>query len=102
ISYIRKDYTTAIEGWKKFQMVQGATMLHEYDLSNYALGYAYFQRKEKEDYTNAQLSFRKFLLSKGKYEDNKIADANIRTADSYFMNRDFLQASEYYKTAISM
>lgn len=102
ISYIRKDYTTAIDGWKKFQVVQGATMLHEYDLSNYALGYAYFQRKEKEDYTNAQLSFRKFLLSKGKYEDNKIADANIRTADSYFMNRDFLQASEYYKTAISL
>lgn len=102
ISYIRKDYSTAIEGWKKFQVIQGATMLPEYDLSNYALGYAYFQRKEKEDFTNAHLSFRKFLLTKNKYDENKIADAKIRTADAYFMNRDFLQASAYYKEAISM
>jgi tetratricopeptide (TPR) repeat protein len=102
ISYLRKDYTTAIDTWKKFQVTQGATMLNEYDLSNYALGYAYFQRKEKEDYTNANISFRKFLLTKNTYDENKIADANIRAADSYFMNRDFAQASEYYKTAIAM
>ena len=102
ISYLRKDYTTAIEGWKKFQVIQGATMLQEYDLSNYAIGYAYFQRKEKEDYTNANISFRKFLLSKIKYEDAKIVDANIRAADCYFMNRDFAQASDLYKVAIGM
>jgi TolA-binding protein len=102
ISYLRKNYSTAIEGWKKFQEIQGATSLDEYDLSNYALGYAYFQRKEKEDYTNANISFRKFLLSKNKYDLKKIADANIRTADSYFMNRDFARASDYYETAIAM
>ncbi len=102
ISYIRKDYTTAIEAWKKFQVTQGATMLNEYDLSNYALGYAYFQRKEKDDYTNANISFRKFLLTKNKYDEKKMADANVRTADAYFMNRDFVQAADYYKTAIDM
>ncbi|MES2679975.1 MAG: tetratricopeptide repeat protein [Bacteroidota bacterium] len=102
ISYIRKDYTTAIDGWKKFQLVPGAPALQEYDLSNYAIAYAYFQRKEKEDFANANVSFRKFLLSKNKYDDNKIADANIRTADCYFMNLDFQQASEYYKTAINL
>jgi TolA-binding protein len=100
ISYIRKDYTTAIDAWKKFQLTQGATQLNEYDLSNYALGYAYFQRKDKEDFTSANISFRKFLLSKGTHDENKIIDAQIRTADCYFMNRDFLQAGEYYKTAI--
>lgn len=102
IYYLRKDYTTAIDAWKKFQVTQGATSLLEYDLSNYALGYAYFQRKEKEDYTNANISFRKFLLTKNSYDENKMADANIRTADAYFMNRDFVQASEYYKKAIAM
>ena len=102
ISYLRKDYSTAIEGWKKFQVTQGAPSLQEYDLSNYALGYAYFQRKEKDDYTNANISFRKFLLTKNDYDVNKIADANIRTADAYFMNRDFAQASDYYKKAIAM
>jgi len=102
ISYLRKNYSTAIEGWKKFQEIQGATALDEYDLSNYALGYAYFQRKEKEDYSNANIAFRKFLLSKNKYDPNKLADANIRTADSYFMIRDFARASDYYETAIAM
>lgn len=100
ISYIRRDYTTAIDGWKKFQVTQGASMLPEYDLSNYALGYAYFQRKEKEDYTNSNLSFRKFLLTQNTYDEKKIIDATIRVADTYFMNRDFVQAAEHYKKAI--
>ena len=102
ISYIRKDYSTAIDAWKKFQVTDGAPQLQEYDLSNYALGYAYFQRKDKEDYSNANISFRKFLLSKNKYDVNKVTDATIRAADCYFMNRDFIQASEYYKTAIDL
>lgn len=102
INYIRKNYTAAIDAWKLFQVTQGATSLTEYDLSNYALGYAYFQRKERDDYTNANISFRKFLLTRNSYDENKIADANIRTADSYFMNRDFAQASDYYKRAIAL
>lgn len=100
ISYIRKDYNTAIETWKKFQNTQGASMLNEYELSNYALGYAYFQRKDKDDYSNANIAFRKFLLTKNKYDENKIVDATLRAADCYFMNRDFLQAADYYRTAI--
>lgn len=102
ISYLRKDYTTAIEAWKKFQLTSGAVQFLEYDLSNYNIGYAYFQRKEKDDYSNANISFRKFLLTKNEYDEKKIADANIRAADCYFMNRDFAQASEYYKKAIDL
>jgi TolA-binding protein len=101
ISFIRKDYTTSIDIWKKFQIMDGATQLKEYDLSNYALGYSYFQRKEKEDFTNANISFRKFLLTKNTYDENKITDAHIRVGDSYFMNRDFAQASDNYKIAIA-
>jgi TolA-binding protein len=107
ISYNRKDYTTAIDAWKKFQVMDGALQLKEYDLSNYALGYAFFQRKERDeknknndDYANANIQFRKFLLTKNVYEEEKIVDANIRTADSYFMNLDYTQAAEYYKKAI--
>lgn len=100
ISYIRKDYTTAIDTWKAFQVMNGAIQVKEYDLSNYALGYAYFQRKEKDDYTNANVSFRKFLLSTTKQDENKVNDANIRVADSYFMNKDYPQAADYYKKAI--
>jgi tetratricopeptide (TPR) repeat protein len=102
VQYIRRDYTTAIDTWKKFQVTEGAASLPEYDLSNYAIGYAFFHRKEKEDYYSANLSFRKFLLTKNTYDENKIADANIRTADCYFMNRDFIQAADYYSAAIKM
>jgi TolA-binding protein len=100
ISYLRKDYTTAIDTWKAFQVMNGAIGIKEYELSNYALGYAYFQRKEKEDYTNAHISFRKFLMSGAKQDENKVNDANIRVADSYFMNSDYGQASEYYNKSI--
>lgn len=102
ISFIRRDYSTAIDLWKKFQVTQGATQLQEYDLSNYGIAYAYFLRKDKDDFTNANISFRKFLLTKNTYPINKITDATIRAADCYFMNRDFAQASEYYKKAIDL
>jgi TolA-binding protein len=102
ISYIKKDYLTAIQIWKNFQLNEGAFSLKEYDLSNYNIGYAYFQQKNKKDYENANISFRKFLLTKNAYELRKIADANIRTADSYFMNNVYPQASDYYETAIAL
>jgi tetratricopeptide (TPR) repeat protein len=101
ISYTRKDYTTAIDLWKSFQVMNGAIQLKEYELSNYALGYAYFQRKERGDYTNANVALRKFLLSPEKQDERKLADATVRVADSYFMNGDFPQASEYYNKAIT-
>ncbi|MBA4240361.1 MAG: hypothetical protein C0448_06530 [Sphingobacteriaceae bacterium] len=102
ISYIKKDYVTAIETWKSFQLNEGAFSLKEYDLSNYNIGYAYFQQKNKKDYENANISFRKFLISKNSYDSKKVADANIRTADSYFMNNVYPQAADYYETAIAL
>ncbi|MBS1652845.1 MAG: tetratricopeptide repeat protein [Bacteroidetes bacterium] len=102
ISYQRKDYSTAINTWKEFQETNGAASLKEYDISNYALGYAYFQRKEDKDYGNAQISFRKYLMAKNKNDDLKVNDATIRVADCYFMTRDYGQASENYETAIAL
>ncbi len=102
ISYVKKDYITAIDKWKAFQLNEGAISLKEYDLSNYNIGYAYFQQKNKKDYENANISFRKFLLTKNSYDAKKIADATIRTADSYFMTNVYPQAADYYETAIAL
>ncbi len=102
ISYLRKDYTTAIDTWKKFLVMEGAIALPEYDLVNYNIGYSHFQRKAKDDYTNANISFRKYLLSKNLPDLNKKADANLRAADCYFMNRTYLQAAEMYQEAITL
>lgn len=102
ISYIKKDYATAVETWKTFQMNEGSFSLKEYDLSNYNIGYAWFQQKGKSDYENANLAFRKFLLTKNTYDAKKMADATVRTADTYFMQLIYPQASEYYGKAIAM
>ncbi len=102
VAYLKKDYTTAIERWKRFQVTEGAAGLEEYNLSNYALGYAWFKRKEAGDYTSANIAFRKFLFGSAGNDENKVADAHIRAADCYFMNRDFAQAAEYYSKAISL
>ncbi len=102
ISYIKKDYATAISTWKNFQVNEGSFSLKEYDLSNYNIGYAYFQQKTKSDYENANLSFRKFLLTKNTYDAKKIADATVRTADTYFMTNVYPQAADYYNKAIAL
>ncbi len=101
IAYLKKDYSTAIERWKKFQLMEGAASLPEYETVNYNLGYAHLQRKEKDDYTNANIAFRKYLLSKNIEDAYKKADANARAADCYFMNYSYTQAAEYYTEAIN-
>ncbi|MBK7309720.1 MAG: tetratricopeptide repeat protein [Sphingobacteriaceae bacterium] len=102
ISYMRKDYTTAIDAWKKFLVMEGSISLPEYDLANYNIGYAHFQRKEKGDYTEANIAFRKYLLSKNLIDMNKKADASLRAADCYFMNNTFPQAADLYAEAINL
>jgi tetratricopeptide (TPR) repeat protein len=102
ISYIRKDFSTAIQTWTKFLTMEGSIALPEYEQVNYNIGYAYFQRKQKDDYTNANLAFRKFLLSNKVNDINKKADANLRAADCHFMNKNFLLAIDYYSEAINL
>jgi len=102
ISYMRKDFTTAIDAWKKFLVMEGSISLPEYDLANYNIGYAHFQRKEKGDYTEANIAFRKYLLSKNLNDMNKKADASLRAADCYFMNNTFPQAADLYAEAINL
>jgi hypothetical protein len=56
---------------ENFQLNEGSFSLKEYDLSNYNIGYAYFQQKNKKDYENANIAFRKFLLTKNSYDAKK-------------------------------
>jgi tetratricopeptide (TPR) repeat protein len=98
ISYQKKEYNNALETWKNFQLLPGSFQLKEYDACNYNIGYAYFMSK---DYDEAGISFRKFLLNKN-LDPSKAADANLRTADCYFMNKTYNSAAEHYETAIAL
>ncbi|MBP7808133.1 MAG: tetratricopeptide repeat protein [Bacteroidia bacterium] len=102
ISYQRKDYSTAIDIWKNFLLQPSNINLKEFEKTHYNLAYAYFQRKEKGDYGSANIEFRKYIMNKSGEDLNKTADANVRAADCYFMNRDFNQAADYYETAIAL
>ncbi|MGE0567719.1 MAG: tetratricopeptide repeat protein [Bacteroidia bacterium] len=102
IYFDRKDYSTAIKTWKDFQTMEGSIALPEYVNSNYNIAYAFYNRREKGDYTEANISFRKYLLSKDLKDDNKKADANLRAADCYFMDRNYALAIELYTEAIKL
>ncbi|MGZ4041140.1 MAG: tetratricopeptide repeat protein, partial [Bacteroidia bacterium] len=99
ISYQGKAYNNAIEAWETFQLMPGSFNTKEYDISNYNIGYAHFMSK---NYNEAGLSFRKYLMSKKLDDATKAADANVRTADCYFMTKTFNSASDYYETAIAL
>lgn len=100
IQFAKKEYNTAIETWKAFQLMPGSFNLKEYDFANYNIGYAYFHSK---NYTDAGVSFRKFIISKSAGIDAlKTADANVRTGDCYFMTKNFSGASDAYETAIAI
>ncbi|GAA4450734.1 tetratricopeptide repeat protein [Nibrella saemangeumensis] len=66
--------------------------------SQYALGYAYYNKK---DYTRALQYFKDFI-SRGNAEDpSMIGDAVVRIADSYLANKQYNEAMRYYDQAIA-
>ncbi len=105
LAWLQKSYSAAIDHWKKFQLTEGAAGLPEYITSNYHLGYAYLFRKESDDYHQANIHFRKFLLqAPEENEEQRIrkADAALRAADALFMSRKFELAIEPYSQGLQM
>jgi tetratricopeptide (TPR) repeat protein len=99
LSYQGKAYNNAIDSWEAFQEMPGSVNLKEYDIANYNIGYALFMNK---NYADAGISFRKYLMSKKLDDALKAADANVRTADCYFMQKNFASAADYYETAAAL
>ncbi len=65
--------------------------------SLYALGYAYFNKK---DYARALPYFRDFV-SKSPPDKEQLQDATLRLADVYFANKQYENALRYYDQAIA-
>lgn len=99
LSYRNKAYGNAADAWETFQQMPGAYSLKEYDLANYNIGYAQFMSK---NYPDAGVSFRKYLMGKKLDDPMKAADANVRTADCYFMQKNYASAADYYETAVAL
>jgi TolA-binding protein len=97
-NYQLKEFNTALKQFQEFQVMPNVFSLDEYDLANYAIGYCHFMNK---DYSNAGIAFKKVIVSNKNIDPNKMADAYLRAADSYFMQREFKQALDYYGMAVS-
>lgn len=94
-----KQYNDAIDNYTAFISEPGAIGKPENGDANYNVGYAY---NKLGDYTNSILWFRKFVTFKPQAEAKKINDALNRIADGYFMNRDYVNAVDYYDQAYKM
>jgi tol-pal system protein YbgF len=98
-SYFRlEQYDNAIETLGKFQGLQGAFSLAEFNMANYTMGYSNFKQK---NYQQAILFFRKFSEARNN-EKALQNDALLRIADSYFITKDYPAAIAFYDRAIAL
>ncbi len=95
--YKLNNYDDAIQSYNDFAFTPSAVTMENYNLVNYNIGYSYFK---KEEYANAQTSFRKYIKEKSQTDNTRYNDALLRIADSFFMLKDQNNAMEYYTMAI--
>lgn len=90
-------YLKAVDEYKAFLFMPGATILPNYNTANYNIGYCYFQVK---DWKNSMTWFRKYIANKTVADSNeRIFDAHLRLGDGYFRMSDYLNSAEFYGKA---
>ena len=91
-----KQYDTAIPLYASIAKSSSADYANK---SLYALGYAYYNKK---DYVRALPYFRDFVSRGGSADDQaQVSDATLRLADSYFAGKQYENAMRYYDQAIA-
>ncbi len=96
-----KQYDTAIPLYASISKNSSATRgADDYATKSlYALGYAYYNKK---DYSRAVTYFRDFVNRGASASDPaQVQDATIRLADSYFATKQYENAMRYYDQAIA-
>lgn len=101
IYYQNKDYSNAINAWKKFQLLPFAPSMKEYEISNYNIAYAYLKRQSEGDVAESGVFFAKFANSSST-DYIKKSDACVRAGDCFFMQQNYPYAIEYYNKAIQL
>ncbi len=95
--YRLSEFDSAKTYYDAFLLLPGAFGLPEYKTANYNIGYCYFKQK---DYKEAKISFRKFTKDNTTSSAKVLTDAFLRTADCYFISKEYSNAIEYYDKAI--
>jgi TolA-binding protein len=100
-SYYRLEkYDSSILVMNKFLTSPGAYEIPEYIMANYTIGYGWFKQQK---YSDALTSFRKFNDAADKVSNKTIVnDALNRTADCFFIQKNFSEAITYYDKSIEL
>lgn len=96
-SYRLGYYDKAKSDYELFMAIPGSTLLDEYNLLRYNLGYTYFNLK---DYTNALTHLKAFESGVPNARPEVLADAKNRIADCYYITTNYQMAINYYDKVI--
>ncbi|MBI3500321.1 MAG: tetratricopeptide repeat protein [Bacteroidetes bacterium] len=88
---------SSILSYKTFLSSPGAINNNEFFAAHYNLGYANFK---KENYSEANVWFRKYAGLKSNEPKEKMNDAYLRIGDGFFMMKDYTNAVDYYDEAL--
>ena len=96
--YRQNDFDGAVRAYNDYLFTPAAVKSPRYNLANYNVGYANFKR---ENYSEAQQAFRKYVKDKSQTDPKRYSDALLRVGDCLFMLKDQVGALDYYNQAIS-
>src|SRR5664280_119886 len=91
-------YDLAKDDYELFMGLPGSTLLSEYSLVRYNLGYTFFNLK---DYTNALNNFKTFESGGLNVKPEILADTKSRIADCYYVATNYKSAIDYYDRVIA-
>lgn len=98
-SYFKlENFQKASDIYNQFLVSSGAFELPEYKLAHYNLGYTCFKQKKYDD---AIEWFRKYTNISQNERTQFLGDAYNRIGDSYFIQRKYWTAIDYYDKAIT-
>jgi len=97
--YYLGSYSESVKTFEAFIYSPGAALTKYFNLANYNIGYAYFQQ---EKFVEAPQWFRRFTTVRSEKDEVKLADANLRIGDCFYMMKQYEGAKEFYSAAVSL
>lgn len=108
--YKMKNYDEAIEAYSVFQQEPGAFSSKLYNVANYNVAYAYYDKgmdelerkqnsKDNASLTSSLYAFKKFIAEPQEKDKVKLADASLRAGDLHYYRKENENAIEYYNKA---
>jgi TolA-binding protein len=97
-NYRLGHYDLAKDDYELFMGLPGSSLLSEYTLVRYNLGYTFFNLK---DYTNALNNFKTFESVGSNVKPEILADTRSRIADCFYIATSYKSAIDYYDRVIA-